>query len=456
MRGEYSMPVVNQDFTHKLFFVHITRVIPRAGVMIPGARVQDGLGFTSSRLTLHWNLHNIVEQHTLSITDNPDIVIIEPASAILSECIGGYTEDVMTLGPHRLSSEAIVMVPVDKYDLALNDLSDMGNRLVRYENKEMLLSLMSDLIQRSGFSIVTSQDQRPDNFSDIISTVKYLPNFYNGFSASLTSKQVLKSFYDQVIEDNSKFLNYHNKLELKELFATLKERLEISIDARKIIQKRASIIVCIIILDLMFQGFDMDVIRRSLTNIEVGSYSLLKKIGEVSDDLYTDDGHGQTTFWLFEFSHKFIGFMLANNFLMNQADFTSLLEVIVAISIFNKRVIALKLSHNKDAMEFMLSRIDELSKFTSEFYTLAKSQGLDHNYYIESIRISARQERSMSASRADQYIFKPDNHLQNPHNRFLPYYSYLETLASKAREGDLSAQKEHDCLGGLIISRCHI
>lgn len=70
------------------------------------------------RFTLHWALSGLVEDHDYEhggytfhmIRKYHPYAILEPLKYLLPESYGGYDQDWMTIGPHRLSKDSILLV----------------------------------------------------------------------------------------------------------------------------------------------------------------------------------------------------------------------------------------------------------------------------------------------------------------------------------------------------------
>lgn len=119
-----------------IYFIHITPIAPKDGVMIPGnsylftsfgSKFQGDLlakaVFTANgRHTLHWTLNHAVENHNASDISKHEIGIAEPGRLLFPFLNGGYPEDYYSVGPYALSAASTVFCPAKKLDTVKREL----------------------------------------------------------------------------------------------------------------------------------------------------------------------------------------------------------------------------------------------------------------------------------------------------------------------------------------------
>lgn len=171
-----------EELVRGTYAIHLTRVFPKDGLMIPGSlfsvsakkippspseeinekealnKEKDSIEASSEtqrlltleqrlelakivpkhRFTLHWALSGVAEDHTFS-TDDGEILnvdrlscpfaILEPLEYLLPESYGGHDQDWITVGPHKLSSNAILLASISQDQ----DLSSFPGKVTRFD-----------------------------------------------------------------------------------------------------------------------------------------------------------------------------------------------------------------------------------------------------------------------------------------------------------------------------------
>lgn len=123
---------------------HTTSTLPRDGVMVPGRRADQASHARSAypglaRMTLHWYVQGFLPEHESwkAPSDEETYYIVERASNLYDELYGGYIEDYMSVGPHKLSKESLVLVPEAKLEEARLCLGpSFEGALLTYKSKE--------------------------------------------------------------------------------------------------------------------------------------------------------------------------------------------------------------------------------------------------------------------------------------------------------------------------------
>ncbi|MBI2707641.1 MAG: hypothetical protein HYX35_04950 [Proteobacteria bacterium] len=158
LEKRHSTPPRFEDLVRNTYGVHLTHVCPQNGLMIPGSlfslkktpqkheehsgektRKKEDASSSSSellsleerlqlakvtpkyRFTLHWSLSGVAEDHDFS-TETGEVfkldrasypfAILEPLKYLLPESYGGHDQDWITVGPHKLSSDSVLLVEV--------------------------------------------------------------------------------------------------------------------------------------------------------------------------------------------------------------------------------------------------------------------------------------------------------------------------------------------------------
>lgn len=139
----------------ELYACHITAFLPTDGVMRPFSflrtvtneagqpvEISKWLGELNrwKRPTIHWTINQCMQEDSKNQMD-PALrcfAIIEPLSALSREALGGIFEDFETLGPHKLSNQAIVLIPQRKArEKEVLALKQSGVRIALYRARSL-------------------------------------------------------------------------------------------------------------------------------------------------------------------------------------------------------------------------------------------------------------------------------------------------------------------------------
>ncbi len=173
------MPSAKQ-LDDNLFFTHTTHILPANGLMTPGALGVPGtrhpeLPIFPTRMTLHWFPQALIEPH-LNWPENVahQYFILEPAKYLKSTLYGGFVEDFMSLGSHRLSKEAVIFAPEDQIESAKLALYPGYNgTLLGYVNIGDMKKTLNHLIdvKTPGFKLTVPQNQQKQKLSFDLDTL---------------------------------------------------------------------------------------------------------------------------------------------------------------------------------------------------------------------------------------------------------------------------------------------
>lgn len=151
----------------KVWLVHRTRVLPRNGCIVAGTIPRITLtvtkddkvskeeklcgslkdtyqeaaeSLTAIGNTVHWAFNSLVYPHKLGTTkmyvnrtDSP-YIIIEPLTSFDGKKLYGFWQDTFHLGPHKISDDAYILIPVSQKD-DKKYLGDFKGTVVFYEDE---------------------------------------------------------------------------------------------------------------------------------------------------------------------------------------------------------------------------------------------------------------------------------------------------------------------------------
>ena len=105
-----------------LYVCHISNFFPRNGVLLPRSNYEksehmpDELHSFSKKMlcvmrsTVHFALNSVADDHELFNTDK-QFLVIDKFKNSKDQFIAGYAEDIFCIGPYKLSSEAVIIIP---------------------------------------------------------------------------------------------------------------------------------------------------------------------------------------------------------------------------------------------------------------------------------------------------------------------------------------------------------
>jgi hypothetical protein len=166
-----------EEMRKKLMMVHITDVLPEDGTMVPGAiyfktkeyslkeDFQLSKDLPRTRMTLHWCAGGAVEDHNSGgnkrMWSKKRYAIIEPFRNLENEFVDGYVEDFFIAGPHKLSDDAIILVPQTESKEILKQYPKLKKHFIAYSSEKMnSAQAANSYIKNKGFwSIKVPQNQ---------------------------------------------------------------------------------------------------------------------------------------------------------------------------------------------------------------------------------------------------------------------------------------------------------
>lgn len=179
--------LTKEALDQNLYFVHKTPILPKDGILIPGAILNKNAEdmylqikkerklLPNIRITLHWFVQGIVEEHESS-AHKGEYAIIERARNIQT-LYGGYIEDMYSVGSHILSNESIVLVPEEKISTAKNILGDkFQGKLIAYKDISLKEAVKQQLCRISKWQIDVEPNQKTEYTVSVQQAAKLLDN----------------------------------------------------------------------------------------------------------------------------------------------------------------------------------------------------------------------------------------------------------------------------------------
>lgn len=146
----------------------------------------------TTRITLHWTLnHTVIPHGESSDYSKYEYLIIEPIKA-LKNVFGGLVDDIIQVGDHELSSEAIVIIPSVKKSAFKLANPNFAGKIETYDNDKINVrqACQEILRQLELEEIITEADKELNNYRSQIkdfdflykkvSELKYLHKHYQG------------------------------------------------------------------------------------------------------------------------------------------------------------------------------------------------------------------------------------------------------------------------------------
>ncbi|MBF0360423.1 MAG: hypothetical protein HQK49_05390 [Oligoflexia bacterium] len=147
------------------YLIHITDSLPMPTMQVGGCVLDGSLSMDSfsgkeyvelvvdnnevkmpDRCTLHWSMPGTSVERVLTLKGkyfpvrNIDkYAILAPVSALKERFIGGYPNDIFTMGEFSLSDDSILFVPENEYDQVVTSRNTLGKKfkVISYPSKEV-------------------------------------------------------------------------------------------------------------------------------------------------------------------------------------------------------------------------------------------------------------------------------------------------------------------------------
>jgi hypothetical protein len=225
-------PAPVDEMRKKLMMVHITNVIPLDGIMVPGAihfkpnesSIEENLKYSKNlprtRVTLHWCAGGAVEDHETK--GNPTVwsklkyAIIEPFKNVEEELLGGYMEDFFTDGTHKLSDDAIILVPQNEGNKIVKQYPTLKKHFIAYNPEKTNVAKAANFyIKNKGFwSINVPQNQIEETTLEI-KNIDELTKYSAYLNKENLSKFLLDLMQNKTVKVPVKSLVKPKKMEIK-------------------------------------------------------------------------------------------------------------------------------------------------------------------------------------------------------------------------------------------------
>jgi hypothetical protein len=236
-------PAPVEEMRKKLMMVHITDVLPEEGIMVPGklkylgepdsSKIQETVElskqFPRVSFTLHWSGGAAVKDHEknnlgqYNTWSTRKYAIIEPYKNVEEELLDGYMEDFFTGGPHKLSDEAIILVPQSESKEILKQYPKLKKHFITYSPEKTNVAQAANFyIKKNGFWFIDVPQQQiiikkviSKNSDDLqpyahTMTEESINNALEAFDKGLSYSSFVKIYKDSVdlkiTVDGNKFI----------------------------------------------------------------------------------------------------------------------------------------------------------------------------------------------------------------------------------------------------------